>query len=279
MPTADARAAEFDVHRRYLTTVAYRMLGSYADAEDAVQEAWIRLAGTDAPIEDLRAWLVRVVSRVSLDRLRSRTRHPENPLDALPDVETADAGPADRAETADRVGYALMLVLERLSPDERLAYVLHDVFGLPFDDIADAVDRTPQAARKLASRARERVRGAADGTARPHATRDQRRAVVEAFVKAAGDGDLAGLVAVLHPDVEFRIDQGPDGVRVVRGAAGVAAGAAEFRRFAVGYTFEIVALGDGYGVLSTQAGAPASLLFVTSAGDRITGLETRVLTP
>lgn len=149
MPTADARAAEFDVHRRYLTTVAYRMLGSYADAEDAVQEAWFRLAGTDAPIEDLRAWLVRVVSRVSLDRLRSRTRHPENPLDALPDVETADAGPADRAETADRVGYALMLVLERLSPDERLAYVLHDVFGLPFDDIADAVDRTPQAARKL----------------------------------------------------------------------------------------------------------------------------------
>lgn len=275
---ANDRAAAFDANRRYLLAVAYRMLGSYADAEDAVQESWFRLMRT-APdsIDDLRAWLTRVVSRICLDQLRGRARHPEHPLDFLPDVESPDEPtPHARAETADRVGYALMIVLERLTPDERLAYVLHDVFGLPFDEIAELVERTPQAARKLASRARERVRGDAVSSPRARATTAQRRALVEAFLAAAGGGDIAGLVAVLHPDVPFRLD-GADGGRIVRGAEAVASEAASFRRFATGYEFEIVEIGDGFGVLASEGGVPASVLFFTTDAERITGLETRTL--
>lgn len=269
----------FETHRRYLTAVAYRMLGSHADAEDAVQEAWIRASGTAAEADDPRAWLTKTVSRICLDQLRARGRRQENPLDLLPDVERApaDADPTVRAESADRVGYALMLVLDQLPPDERLAYVLHDVFGLSFDEVAPIVERTPPAARKLASRARDRVRGAAPRDADQAATRAQRRAVVDAFLAAARDGDFAGLLAVLHPDVEFHLDQGADGIRIVRGAEKVAASAAAFHRYATGYDFEIVELVDGFAVVAIDDGVPVSLLSFTSEGERITVMETREL--
>lgn len=279
MSDSRALAAEFDLHRRYLTTVGYRMLGVRADAEDAVQESWFRLERADDAIDDLRAWLTRVVSRICLDQLRSRTRRQENPLDDLPDVESPrpDDGPAARAEQVDRVGYALMLVLEQLTPDERLAYVLHDVFGMPFEEVADVVDRSPQATRKLASRARERIRGAAPSSPQERATRAQQREVVEAFLAAAGSGDFTKLLGVLHPDVEFRVDQGADGVRIVRGAEPVASQAAEFRRFARDYAFELVELGDGFGVLASDRGAPSSLLMLRSVDGLITEMETRLL--
>lgn len=274
-----ALAVEFDSHRRYLTTVAYRMLGSRADAEDAVQESWFRLERAEGVIDDQRAWLTRVVSRICLDQLRTRTRRQEDPLDALPDIEAPqdEHGPAASVEQADQVGYALMLVLEQLAPDERLAYVLHDVFGLPFDDIADVVARTPQAARKLASRARDRVRGADPLSRQSRATRDQQRAVVDAFLAAARSGDFARLVGVLHPDVEFRVDRGPDGLHIVRGAEQVASQASQFHRLARDYEFEIVTLGDSIGVLALEGGAPSSLLMFTSADGVITRMETRLL--
>lgn len=279
MSDSRALAAEFDLHRAYLVTVAYRMLGVHADAEDAVQESWFRLERAEDAIDDLRAWLTRVVSRICLDQLRSRTRRQENPLDRLPDVEPAhpDDGPAARAEQVDRVGYALMLVLEQLTPDERLAYVLHDVFGMPFEEVAGAVGRSPQATRKLASRARERVRGAAPSSPQERATRAQQREVVEAFLGAARSGDFARLVGVLHPDAEFRVDQGADGLRIVRGAELVASQAAQFHRFAQDYAFEIVELGDGFGVLASQGGVPSSLLLFRSVAGLITEMETRLL--
>lgn len=275
---ANEQATAFDANRRYLLAVAYRMLGSYADAEDAVQESWFRLMRTSPDsIDDMRAWLTRVVSRICLDQLRGRARRPEHPLDRLPDIESSDEpSPLARAETADRVGYALMLVLERLTPDERLAYVLHDVFGLPFDEIAGLVERTPQAARKLASRAREKVRGGAASSPRARATTAQRRALVEAFLAAAEGGDITALVAVLHPDVPFRLDDASGG-RIIRGAEAVASEAAAFRRFATGYEFEIVEIGDGFGVLASERGVPASILFFTTDAERITALEARVL--
>lgn len=271
-------AEEFDNHRRYLTVVAYRMLGSYADAEDAVQESWLRLSRVDADgIDDLRSWLTRVVSRICLDQLRARTRSAEHPLEVLPDVEAEPerSDPLLRADSADRIGYALMLVLEQLTPDERLAYVLHDVFGLSFEEIADIVDRTPQSARKLASRARRRVRGTDLSAPQSGTMRAQRRAVVEAFLAAARDGDFAGLVSVLHPDVEFRVDQGEAGLRIVRGAESVAANAAEFHRFAGGYSFGIVEVADGFAVLASEADVPSSMLFFTTTGEQITVMESR----
>ncbi|WP_433586057.1 sigma-70 family RNA polymerase sigma factor [Microbacterium hydrocarbonoxydans] len=267
---------EFESHRRYLTAVAYRMLGSHADAEDAVQEAWLRVAKATPDAEDLRAWLTRVVSRICLDQLRSRTRRRENPLEQIPDAERAsDDDPVVHAESADRVGYALMLVLEQLSPDERLAYVLHDVFGLSFDEVAPLVDRTAPAARKLASRARDRVRGAAPADPQRAATREQRRRVVDAFLAAARGGDFAGLLALLHPEVEFRQDLGADGIRILRGAEKVASSAAAYHRYAKGFDFEIVELGDGFAVVAIEAGMPVSLLLVTSEGDSIVAMETR----
>jgi RNA polymerase sigma-70 factor (ECF subfamily) len=267
---------EFESHRRYLTAVAYRMLGSHADAEYAVQEAWLRVAKATPDAEDLRAWLTRVVSRICLDQLRSRTRRRENPLEQIPDAERAsDDDPVVHAESADRVGYALMLVLEQLSPDERLAYVLHDVFGLSFDEVAPLVDRTAPAARKLASRARDRVRGAAPADPQQAATREQRRRVVDAFLAAARGGDFAGLLALLHPDVEFRQDLGADGIRILRGAEKVASSAAAYHRYAKGFDFEIVELGDGFAVVAIESGMPVSLLLVISEGDTIVAMETR----
>jgi RNA polymerase sigma-70 factor (ECF subfamily) len=283
--TSDARlATEFDQHRPYLTAVAYRMLGSRPDAEDAVQEAWLRLRRQDGAIGDLRAWLTRVVSRISLDLLRARGRRREDPLDAeAPDDTAASASPspalaaaadpASHAELMDRVTEALVVVLDRLGPEERLAYVLHDVFGLPFDEIAEVVDRTPQATRKLASRARERVRGADDGPGRVRATKAQQRAVVEAFLEAAGGGDFERLVSILHPDVEFRIDEGAAGVRIVRGPHEIAQGATAYRRVNLGSEFRLVEVDGRYGVVTLRPDGSSSLLLLTIEGGLITAME------
>src|SRR6187455_2656057 len=195
-------AERFEEHRARLRAVAYRMLGSLGEADDAVQEAWLRLSRSDAgEIENLGGWLTTVVARVSLNMLRSRATRREEPLDLrFPDpiVDPADGtDPQHEALLADSVGLALLIVLETLSPAERLAFVLHDMFAVPFDAIAPIVDRSPEAARQLASRARRRVRGAAPV---PDVDLARQRQVVDAFLAAARGGDLDALVAVLDPD-------------------------------------------------------------------------------
>jgi RNA polymerase sigma factor (sigma-70 family) len=218
-------AQQFEEHRRRLRAVAYRMLGSLSEADDAVQEAWLRLSRTDTgEIENLGGWLTTVVARVSLNMLRSRNARREEPLGGrLPDplIDRADGiDPEHGALLADSVGLALLVVLETLSPPERLAFVLHDIFAVPFDEIAPIVDRSPEAARQLASRARRRIR--AERTI-PDADLESQREVAEAFLAAHRDGDFDRLLAVLDPDVVLRADFGPDrGSREVRGAAAVA---------------------------------------------------------
>src|SRR3954468_24879608 len=199
-------AERFEAERTHLRAVAFRMLGSVSEADDAVQEAWIRLSRSDPEgIENLRAGLTTVVARVSLNVLRTRRTRREEPLDVrVPDpVVTADDGtqPEHEALLADSVGLALLVVLDTLGPAERLAFVLHDMFGVPFDEIAGMVDRSPAAARPLARRARRRVQGAAPV---PDADLAAQRRVVDAFFAAARDGDFEALVAVLHPDVVSR---------------------------------------------------------------------------
>jgi RNA polymerase sigma factor (sigma-70 family) len=191
----------FEQHRQHLTRVAYRMLGSPADAEDAVQEAWLRLNRSDsAVVANLGGWLTTVVGRVCLDMLRlRRARGAELSLEP---VISIDDGPEEQALLADSVGIALLVVLETLTPAERLAFVLHDMFAVPFDEIAEILERTPDAARQLASRARRRVRGAAPAT-EPDIARQ--RQLVDAFLAASRAGDFEALVAVLHPDAVFRL--------------------------------------------------------------------------
>src|SRR6187402_893197 len=193
MPTPEQLAGQFEEHRAHLRAVAYRMLGSMSEADDAVQESWIRLGRTDVSgVENLRGWLTTVVARVCLDLLRTRTSRREDPLDVhVPDlvITRADGDPESEAVLADSVGIALLVVLERLEPAERLAFVLHDVFGMTFEEIAPIVDRSPVAARQLASRARRRVQGRA-----ATAERDlrQQRPVIDAFMAAAQKGDFEG---------------------------------------------------------------------------------------
>jgi RNA polymerase sigma-70 factor (ECF subfamily) len=209
-------AAKFEAHRTHLGRVAYRMLGSRSEAEDAVQEAWLRLGRFSAAggpaIDNLGGWLTTVVSRVCLDMLRSRNARREDPQGPrAPEAASDDANhPEHERQLADSVGHALLVVLQTLPPAERVAFVLHDMFDVPFDEIADIVDRTPTAARQLASRARRRVSGAA---ADPDADLAGQRSVVDAFLTAARGGDMQALLAVLAPDVVFRTD-----------AAGVRAG-------------------------------------------------------
>jgi RNA polymerase sigma factor (sigma-70 family) len=226
----------FEEQRPRLRAVAYRMLGSLSEADDAVQEAWLRLSRSDAgAIDNLGAWLTTVVGRVSLNMLRSRQAHREQPLSGVhvpePIVDSVDGtDPQHEAVLADSLGLALLVVLETLSPPERLAFVLHDMFGVPFDEIAGIVDRSPDATRQLASRARRRVRGAAPD---PDADVRAQREVVDAFLAAAREGDFDALVAVLDPDIVLRADQGPvpaGAAREVRGAENVARQAIMFSR-------------------------------------------------
>ena len=236
MTDSDWLAQQFETQRPHLRGVAYRMLGSISEADDAIQEAWIRLSRTDADdIDNLRAWLTTVVARVCLNMLRSRKARQETQLEPhMPDpiVSTSDGtDPEQAALLGDSIGLALLVVLDTLSPAERVAFVMHDVFAVPFDEIAPVVGKTPAAARQLASRARRRVRGAPV----PDADLDGQRKVVDAFLAAARNGDFEGLLAVLDPDVVFTSDGGvrrPGFRRVVRGAEAVAAGSRGFRRFA-----------------------------------------------
>ncbi len=225
---------QFEQHRGHLRSVAYRMLGSLSDADDAVQDAWLRFSRADtSDVENLQAWLTTVVARVSLNKLRSRQTRREDPLlPHMPDpiVDRPDGtDPEHEALLADSVGVALLVVLETLSPPERLAFVLHDIFAVPFDEIAPIVDRSPEAARQLASRARRRVQG--EPTV-PDADIEHQRAVVDAFMAAARDGDFDALLAVLDPDIVLRADEGAvraiAGLREVRGALAVAKQARAF---------------------------------------------------
>jgi RNA polymerase sigma-70 factor (ECF subfamily) len=224
----DWLADRFEEHRAHLHAVAYRMLGSLDDADDAVQDTWLRVtrAGADE-VANLGGWLTTIVARVCLNMLRSRNVRREESLEVrLPDPivsPVAEEQPEDEALLADSVGLALLVVLDALTPAERLAFVLHDLFGLPFEDIAPVVGRTPAAARQLASRARRRVSGA--GLAAPDTDLARQREVVDAFFAAARDGDFDALLKVLHPGVVLRIDAGgvhPAGSMEIRGAAAVA---------------------------------------------------------
>jgi RNA polymerase sigma-70 factor (ECF subfamily) len=263
-------AERFEANRTHLRSVAYRMLGSLAEAEDAVQESWLRLNRTDAnSIENLTAWLTTVLARVCLNMLQSRKTRREEPLDIR--VSDPIIGPEDptdpehQALLADSVGLALQVVLEMLTPAERLAFVLHDMFAVPFEEIAPIVDKSPQAARQLASRARRRVQGAA----MPDTDLASQRKVVDAFQTAARDGDFEALVAVLDPDVVLRADAGVlgPGSRVVRGAAVVASGAMEFSRLTVRLRPALV--NGAAGVVAVRDGRLISVAGFTVRGGKI----------
>ena len=237
--TVDERewlAERFEDNRAHLRAVAYRMLGSPGEADDAVQEFWLRLGRSDpSSVENLQAWFTTGVSRVCLDMLRSRTSRREQPLESRVPEPIVDreggTDPEHEALLADSVGLALLVVLERLTPPERLAFVLHDMFAVPFDEIAPIVERSPAAARQLASRARRRVRGASV----PDVDPDHQRELVDAFLAAARGGDFDALVGVLDPDVVLRIDRGarPRGAsKEVRGAHDVARRGVAFSRLA-----------------------------------------------
>jgi RNA polymerase sigma factor (sigma-70 family) len=222
--TDEKLTAEFEEHRPHLRAVAYRMLGSVSEADDAVQEAWLRASRADtSEVEEIRAWLTTVVARVSLNMLRSRRSKREEPLGVhVPEpIVSSDDGvlPEHEALLADSVGLALLVVLETLNPAERLAYVLHDMFAVPFDDIAPILERSPAATRQLASRARRRVEGEA---AVPDPDLGRQREVVGAFMAASREGDFERLVEVLHPDVVLRADMALGVSRHVRGAEAVA---------------------------------------------------------
>jgi RNA polymerase sigma-70 factor (ECF subfamily) len=251
------------------------MLGSASEAEDAVQESWLRLSRTDVSgVENLRAWLTTVVARVCLDMLRTRTSRREDPLDVhVPDpvITRADGDPESHAMLADSVGLALLIVLETLEPAERLAFVLHDVFGMTFDEIGPIVDRSPVAARQLASRARRRVQSKA-----PNADPDlhQQRRVVDAFLAAAREGDFERLVTVLDPDIVLRADGGAlaGASRFVRGAQAVAAQAATFSR--LGLSNQVVLVNGNVGLVSRRTdGRPFAVLGFTIAGGKIVEID------
>jgi RNA polymerase sigma factor (sigma-70 family) len=267
-------AERFEEHRPHLRAVAYRMLGSLSEADDAVQDAWLRLSRTDArEVENLGAWLTTVIARLALNMLRSRRSRREEPLDVhVPDpiVDPADGtDPEHEALLADSVGLALLVVLETLSPAERLAFVLHDMFAVPFEEIAPIVERSPDAARQLASRARRRVRGSAPV---PDADLTAQWEVVEAFLAAARDGDFDALVAVLDPDVVLRADSGPAGPsHEVRGAENVAGRALAWSQ--VDLTLHRVLVNGAAGVVSTRDGQPFSVGALTIRNGKIVEID------
>ncbi|MFH9966188.1 RNA polymerase sigma factor SigJ [Streptomyces mirabilis] len=268
-------ADRFQEHRGRLRAVAYRMLGSLSEADDAVQEVWLKLGRTDVgEIRNLASWLTTVVGRVCLDLLRTRAARREEPLDTyVPDplvspLERID--PEQEVLLADSVGLALLVVLETLEPAERLAFVLHDMFAVPFDDIAPVVGRSSAATRQLASRARRRVRGAA--APEPELDPARQKLVLDAFLAASRAGDFEALVSVLHPDVVLRVDSGvlvggAAASKVVHGATGVAQQALMFRQFA---EFSRLALVNGaVGVVTAPEGRPLSVMGVTITDGRV----------
>jgi RNA polymerase sigma-70 factor (ECF subfamily) len=274
MADQDWLAERFEEQRPRLRAVAYRMLGSLSEADDAVQDAWIRLSRTDtSEVENLGAWLTTVVARVSLNMLRSRRTRAERSLDVhLPDpvVDRADGtDPEHEALLADSVGLALLVVLETLAPSERLAFVLHDMFGVPFDDIAPIVDRSSDAARQLASRARRRVRGAAVPSQSDLAVQWE---VVDAFLAAARNGDFDALVAVLDPQVVLRADGGATGLsREVQGAETVAGQALMWSQ--VGLSQRRALINGAAGIVSIRDGQPFSVGAITVRDGKIVEID------
>jgi len=269
-------AERFEEHRAHLRAVAYRMLGSVSEADDAVQEAWLRLSRSDTrEIENLGGWLTTVVGRVCLNMLRSRRTRREDPLDVHvpePIVSREDGlDPEHEALLADSVGLAMLVVLETLTPAERLAFVLHDMFAVPFDEIGPMVGRSPAAARQLASRARRRVQGEAPA---PDPDLGRQREVVDAFFAAAREGDFDALVAVLHPDVVLRSDGGtarPGATHVVHGAEAVGRRAMTFARLS---PFVRPALVNGAaGVVVAPRGRPFSVMAFTVRNGRIVAID------
>jgi RNA polymerase sigma-70 factor, ECF subfamily len=268
-------AGRFEEHRTRLRSVAYRMLGSLTEADDAVQEAWIRLTGADtSDVENLGAWLTTVVARISLNMLRSRNTRREEPMGPhLPEpiIDRADGtDPEHEALLADSVGLALLVVLDTLSPAERLAFVLHDIFAVSFDEIAPIVERSPDAARQLASRARRRVQGE---RAIPDADLARQREVVDAFMAAARAGDFEALVAVLDPDVVLRADAGAlaGASRVVRGAVNVASQALMFS--GRGMLAQPALINGVPGAVTTRDGKPFAVGALTVRGGKIVAID------
>ena len=260
-------AAEFELHRAQLLRVAHRMLGSRTDAQDAVQETWLRARGADAStVDNVGGWLTTITARVSLNVLRGRRRRPEEVLDVhIPDPVSVRAdGPEHEAELADDVGLAMLVVLETLSPPERLAFVLHDMFAVPFDEIAVMLKRSPDATRQLASRARRRVQDAPT----PTGDRAGRRRVVDAFYAAARGGDFDALVAVLDPGIVLRADGEPG---ALHGAETIASQAI---RFSVPDATMHPVLVDGTtGVFIELAGRPLALMVFTVVDDRVAEID------
>jgi RNA polymerase sigma-70 factor, ECF subfamily len=270
-------AQRFEEQRPHLRAVAYRMLGSLSEADDAVQDAWLRLSrsGT-SDVENLRAWLTTIVARVALNMLRSRRTRREQPLDTVdthvpdPIIDPADGtDPEHEALLSDSVGLALLIVLETLTPAERLAFVLHDMFAVPFDEIAAIIERSPEATRQLASRARRRVRGAAPA---PDADVKAQWEVVEGFLAAARTGDFDALIAVLDPDVVLRVDGGRTGLsKVIHGAEDVAVQAGLWAR--ADLTMHRVLVNGAAGIVSFLRGRPFSIGTGTIRNGRIAELD------
>ncbi|HKB80432.1 MAG TPA: sigma-70 family RNA polymerase sigma factor [Thermoanaerobaculia bacterium] len=269
MDTHEFLAQRFESHRQHLRAVAFRMLGSLDEADDAVQQAWLRLSRADTSgVENLGGWLTTVVARVCLDMLRSRESRREEPLEAISGPVAGRAGPEDEALLADSVGLALLVVLDMLPPAERLAFVLHDLFAMPFEEIAPIVGRSLDATRQLASRARRRVQGAEP----PDRDRERQRQLVDAFLAAARAGDFDALLAVLDPDIVVRSDraaQRPDTPAELRGAREVAARAMRGRARAA----RPVLIDGDLGVVVAPRGRLMMVLRFTIAGGRISAID------
>ncbi|MEV6878124.1 sigma-70 family RNA polymerase sigma factor [Amycolatopsis sp. NPDC051128] len=267
----DALTERFEQERPRLRAVAYRMLGSASEADDAVQEAWLRFHRTGTgEIENVGAWLTTVVARVCLSLLRTRRNHREEPLDGQPEPGEDRRDPGQEAELADSVGLALLVVLDALGPAERVAFVLHDMFAVPFDEIAPMVGKTPAATRQLASRARRRVKGGAAADA----DLSRRRKVVEAFLAASRGGDFEALLTLLDPDVVLHADRfvGPGPAPVVlRGVESVRQGALLASERA--RASELALVDGAPGLLMVREGRLAVVLAFRVDGDRITGIE------